>query len=202
AGPARSERAPSGGLNDLDGLEAAVSPPDLIKAKLIEPFAFRAPPAPFKLEDGGSPAGRGGLGGKGGLGTHATQSQQAASWPVAGPDDLVLPLRLLPPCPFDRIDAFQRGHEASLQPFSLAAERLARLVYMQVLEEQTKGPLQEKKRDNQKGGQDASPDQPTHVRPPLGQVSGSRSGRLILEWLKPHLQVTDFPARIHRLSRT
>src|SRR5262249_8357925 len=138
AGTAPSERALGHGPSELDGLEAAIPPHDLVGTELIKPLSFGAPSALVVLEDSGGQAAGRELVERVGLETNADQGKQAACLPVASPKNLVVPLRLVPPHAFERIKALKRGHESSLQPFPLAAERLARRVHVQVFEKQAK----------------------------------------------------------------
>ena len=102
----------------------------------------------------------------------ADQGEEVAGLPVACPEDLVVPVGLFPPRALDGIDPPEHGDEPGLQPLAVVVERLAGLVDVKVLEEEPEGPLQQEDRRDQADGQDASPDQPTHVRTP-GHFPGS-----------------------------
>ena len=76
----------------------------------------------------------------------ADQGQEAAGLPVAGPEDLVVPLRVFPPRTFGGIDPAQGGHEPGLQPLALVVERFAGLVDVEIFEELSKRPLKQEER--------------------------------------------------------
>src|SRR5271166_5981454 len=119
----------------------------------------------------------------------ADEGEKVTRLPVTGPEDLIVPPRVLPPGTLRGIDAVQRGHESRFQPFALTVKRLTSLVHVEILEEHAKGALQQEKCRDQADGQDTSPDQPTHVQTP-GHVPESVSRQFILESPARSTQVT------------
>ena len=112
-----------------------------------------------------------------------------------------MPLRLLPPRALGRIDPAQGRDEPGLQPLALLVEQLAGLVDVKILDELAERPLEQEQRRDKAERQDASPDQPTHVRTP-GHVPGSVSGRLILGSPPAGTQVTVFADLFTGCQRT
>ena len=65
----------------------------------------------------------------------ADQGEEPAGLPVAGPEDLVVPVGVLPAEPLGGVDPAEGGEEAGLQPLALLAEQLAGVVDVQLLGE-------------------------------------------------------------------
>src|SRR5271157_4980158 len=185
----RSNRALGAGMNDHHGLVAPIPPHDLVGTDLVEPFP-RGGPLPFAvLEDGRSQPACGQRVERVGVEMDADESEKMTRLPVTGPEDLIVPPRVLPAGTLHGIDAVQRGHESRFQPFVLTVKRLTSLVHVQIFEDHAKGASQQEKCRAQADGQNTSPDQPTHVQAP-GHAPESVIRRLILESPPRSTQVT------------
>src|SRR5208337_4720416 len=159
----RSNHALGAGMSDHDGLVASITPHDLVRTDLVEPFPHGAPLPLAVLEDGRGQPARGKRVKRVGVEMDADEGEKVTRLPVTGPEDLIVPPRVLPAGALHGIDAVQRGHESRFQPFALTVKRLTSLVHVQILEEHAKGALQQEKCRDQADGQDTGPDQPTHV---------------------------------------
>src|SRR5512135_1157352 len=145
-------------------LEPLVAADGLVGPDLVEPLPLGAPAALAELELGGGVAGSG-LGQvveRGGVEVDADQGEQAAGLAVAGPEDLVVPVRLLPADSLGRVDLGQRAQEPRLEPLALPAEQLAGAIDVQLLGELAHGAPYDDPGDDQAGGQDHHPDQQPH----------------------------------------
>src|SRR4051812_20764370 len=102
--PAVGSETPAG-MED-DRLEALVAADGLVGADLVEPLPLGEPAPLAELEQRGRVAGgRVGKVFEGvGIEMDADQREQPARLPVAGPEDLVVPVRVFPAEPLDRIE--------------------------------------------------------------------------------------------------
>ena len=102
-----------------------------------------------------------------GVEVDADQGQEPPGLAVAGPEDLVVPVGVLPAEPLDRVDLRQRREEAGLEPLALLAER-ARGPGRLAVPRQTwrSGPAEDQPRGDQADGR--TPPQMIHpmVDPP------------------------------------
>jgi len=160
------ESAAGVGMGHGDGFEAAVAAHGLVGADLIESPPVGAPSAFVVFEHGRRvPALLEELMDIG-VEIHAHEGQKAAGSAVAGPEDIVAPAGVVPAEPFAGIDPSQGGEEPGLQVLSMAVEGLARLVDLQVFEEEAERPAQNAPRREDGEGKDAGPDQPSHCSNP------------------------------------
>lgn len=137
---AGSDDAPGTGLNDLDGFVRSITTDDLVGTGLIESFAVGVPLALAVFKDSRCQTAvlewtR--------LEMHANQGQQAACLAVAGPENSIVPPGFFPPGSLKWFQSHQRGDEPSFQPFSLLMKRLAGLVDVEILDEESDRPLEE-----------------------------------------------------------
>src|SRR5439155_4929504 len=88
------------------GLEPLVAADGLVGPDLVEPLALGEPASLAELEQRGRVPAAGVAQVLEGVGIEmdADQGEQAAGLAVAGPEDLVVPVRLLPAEPLDRVD--------------------------------------------------------------------------------------------------
>lgn len=108
-----------------DRLESVVAEHGLVGLDLVEAFALGAPTAFAELEE------RGGMAWAGlaeqvevrAVEMDADQGEENASLAVTRPEDLVVPVRILPADALEGIDAGQPGEEAGLVPFALLAKQ-------------------------------------------------------------------------------
>jgi hypothetical protein len=73
----------------------------------------------------------------------ADQGQQATRLPVAGPEDLVVPVGLVPAEPFLGVGRRERLQEPRLQPLALLVEEVSGMVDVQPFERQAERPSQD-----------------------------------------------------------
>lgn len=117
--------------------EPLVSPDGLVGAKLVEAFPLGEPAAFAELEQGGRMSGdRFGCDLEGAqIEVDADQGEQPARLSVTRPEDFIVPVRLFPTQPLDRIDLAQRGEKPGFEPLPLLAEQVPRMVDVHILGE-------------------------------------------------------------------
>src|SRR3954471_11836731 len=101
-----------------DRLEPLVAADGLVGADLVEPLALGEPAPLAELEQRGRvPAGRvAQLVVRGGIEVDADQREQPPGLAVAGPEDLVVPVGLLPAESLDGVELAEGGEELRLEP--------------------------------------------------------------------------------------
>jgi len=126
---------------DYDRLIPPIAAHDLVGKRLVEPFPFGVPMPLSILENRGRQPAEGKMIVGISLEMDAHEGQEAASFPIASPEDLVAPLCVLPSRTFGRIEPAHCGHEPGLEQLALVVERISGLIDVKVFEELAERPL-------------------------------------------------------------
>ena len=129
------------GLCDHNRLVPPIAAHHLIGTRLVEPLTLGVPVPLAILENRGrQPAETKMIEGIR-LEMNAYKGKEAPGFPITSPENLVVPLCVLPSRSFGRIDPAHCGHEPGLQQFPLMVKRLAGLVDVKIFEELAERPL-------------------------------------------------------------
>ena len=114
-----------------DGFEAMDSEEGFVGVDFVEQHAVGFPLLAAVLEDDGGVAGIGGVGQEVegfGFEVDADEGEEAAVFAVAGPDDFVVPVGVVPSQAFDGVFLFEEAEEAGFEPLALEAELVTRFL--------------------------------------------------------------------------
>jgi hypothetical protein len=124
-----------------DRLEPLVPADRLVGPNFVEPLPVGQPPPVAELEEGGGMPGRG-------LGKFLERvrievdldhRKEPARLAVASPEDLVMPVRIFPAEPFERIDPSQRSEKSCFKPLALLAKEQASVIDVNLFSEPPRG---------------------------------------------------------------
>lgn len=149
-----------------DGLIPAVAAHGFVGPDLIEPLPLGLPTPFMEIEDRRGVTADLRLLERVRLEMDADEGEEMTSLAIAGPQNLVMPLRILPAQAFFTVEPGEAGDELRLEVLATVSERFPGLVDVQVFEKHSQWSMQDAPRGNDAEGKDAGPDQPSHVKNP------------------------------------
>jgi hypothetical protein len=154
-------------LGKHDGQETLMPQQSFVRPHLVQPLAFRDPPTIPEFEESRCVSrGKVRLIGEGiRREAYADQHQQATRLSISRPDELIIPLGILPAEAFDRIDTAQRREEPSLEPFALGPKLQSGSLFSHLPYDEAKDPSASEDEHDRRDWEYPCPEEPSHARP-------------------------------------